>query len=244
MSTEAPLRNGFKQRLELSLVSCLLGFLLGYSMAYLGRLVHIIFLDATLIGLLGGSLALFYALLRHIHPGRWLLSTCLLIGALGWYGQIYGEYRFTQRSVSHSAGDPVIETIGLEKLEPILDPVALSKKQKEALEVFERKLEEETGHRGLQGFLLYRWQKGMVALGIGPNKSRLSLPTGASAALDLLKLFLSMGLAFLTLRRLAWVKSCPECNRYLERNALSTDGDEYSCPICDKNGATFDEEVS
>lgn len=235
MSTKPPSRNGLRQRLELTIVSCLLGFLMGYSMAYLGRLIHIMFFDAVLVGLMGGSLVLFYALLRHIKPGRWLLSVCLILGVLGWYGHSYGEYRFEQRAQSRSGGDTVAETLGLE---------ATAEAQATALENFEKALEEETGHRGLQGFILSRWKRGMIVMGLGPNKSHISMPMGAAAALDLLKIFIAMGLAFLVLRRLVWVKSCLVCGRYLE-TTVESDSDseepEMRCPVCSQEATSAPE---
>jgi hypothetical protein len=218
----------------LTLIASLVGGLLGYSVAYLGRLIHIMFFDAVLVGLMGGSLVLFYALLRHIKPGRWLLSLCLLLGILGWYGQIYGEYRFTQRAVSRSGGDDAAETLGLE---------ANEEAQARALEGFEKMLEKETGHQGLQGYILFRWQRGLFALGLGPNKSRISMPMGAAATLDFLKIFIAMGLAFLVLRRLVWVKSCPECGRYLESRGEPDDPD-LRCPVCVSSEVTSEPEAS
>jgi hypothetical protein len=220
-------------------------------MAYMGRLIQILFLDAVLIGLFGGSLTLFYALLRHIHPGRWLLSVCFLLGLAGWLGHAYGDYRFTQRSVSRSGGDAVIETVGVERLEPLLDEGKLKEMRARALVIFEDKLEEKTGRRGLRGFIQYRWQNGMVALGLGPNKSRIPLPESAVVLGEILGIFLSMGMAILVLRRLAWVPTCPSCGRYLEKpsegeQSNTEDGTApLRCPGCGDSGElSRDPEIS
>ncbi len=185
-----------REAVFMPLLGALVGFLLGYSYAYIGRFVQLLFLDAILIGLFGGALLLFVALIRHINFARWLSATCVTVGLMGWLGMQAGEHRIAKR-VFARMGDPISqETASGDTM------LELSEKA-EALS------------EGWFPYAKWRAERGLMITRVGPRIARVKIPAEAVFLTQALSMVLAIFLCWLVLRRLGWVEICPETGRFI-----------------------------
>ncbi len=178
------------------LLGALIGFLLGYSYAYVGRFVQLLFLDAVLIGLFGGSLLLFVALVRRIHFARWLSATCVTVGLMGWMGMQAGEHRIAKR---------VFDRMG--------DPIAQESASGQTM--IEQSEKAEAISEGWFPYAKWRAERGLVITRVGPRIARAKIPAEAVFLTQALSMVLAMFLCWLVLRRLGWVEICSETGRFV-----------------------------
>jgi hypothetical protein len=218
--------------LALALCSVVVGFLLGVSAAYVERFFSVLLLDALLVGILGGSALLFLALLMHAPSGIVPLC-CLLLGLLGAAGHRAGDYRYTLRSLGLSEADPGLSELSAAEIEGAFPKGVLQRARAEVEAEYQRRLEVETGHRGLVGHIMLRTRGGVVLAGVGSSRFRAPVPPVAVVLGWLLSFAASVLLCWLVLRRLDWAPRCEGCGRLV---GLGEDGEPSPCSACYSSG--------
>lgn len=218
--------------LALALCSAVVGFLLGVSAAYVERFFSLLLLDALLVGILGGSALLFLALLMHAPP-RVVVPCCLLLGILGAVGHRVGDYRYTIRSFGLAEADPGLAGLSASEIEGAFSRDVLQRARASVAEEYQRRLESETGRRGLLGHVILRTRGGVVLAGAGSARFRAPVPPVAVVLGWLLSFAVSVLLCWLVLRRLDWAPRCERCGRLV---GLGEDGEPSPCSACYSSG--------
>lgn len=214
--------------LALSVAAAALGVGLGYGAALVSRILGLIFLEAALVGLLGGAALLLVALLFGVRSLAAAAFACFLLAVAGWGGQRLGDYRYDRRAAVIAGGDPAIAMLTAEERAALFEPTDLAARRAAAAEAFDADLVARTGRAGLWGHVQARWTEGVVVARAFGWSARAPLPPIAVALGQAASALASMGLAWLALRRLAWVARCAACGRLLDDDEL----DAARCAEC------------
>jgi len=198
----------------------LLGFGLGYGVAYIGRLFNFFLLDAALIGVLGGAILLLVGLAARIRPGKLLVVGCVVFTFASWVGQRSGEYRFALRAHTR-ASLMVLEESGEE-----LDVASRARAQKDARSFFENNIKNETGLTGIWGYMEQQWTRGVLLLRFGGWSQRIPLPLTAVLMGQVLSSLAAFLITWMLIRRLEWLARCVLCGRVLPLPEGKSPGEE------------------
>jgi hypothetical protein len=208
--------------------AAIVGFSLGYAAAYVARLVHVAFLEAVIVGILGGSLILFTALFVQAPPRGWISVACVVLGMAGWFGLQTSDYRHTLKQLTQRGLDPGLQTLSVHEIELITTPEQRARLQNDATAIFHDALRQRTGTTGLWGFVRLRWQNGLVIMRVGTKTLRGKLPSSLVLASQVLSVLLSVLLAWMVLRRIGWALQCVSCKRYISRRGSQETSSEES----------------
>ncbi len=214
------------------------GLGMGVAAASVGRWFNLLFLDGAIIGLFGGSVLLFFALWRHIHPGRLLALSCLFLAASGIVGLKLEERRTALRSGPLVTGDATLDALSETEVAELVGPDRLEELRAERAKAFETRILAETGRGGLWGFFLWQTGQGVVAWRLFGSIVRLPLPRMAAILGMTLSLLLAALLAWIVLRRLGWLPTCRRCGRYLIPPSASAAPDAAAEPNPGSAGAS------
>jgi len=186
---------------------CLLGLSLGYGVAYVGRLFNFFFLDALLLGVLGGAILLLIGLWARVRPGSILVIGCIVFALASWAGQRAGEYRFALRTHMRTA------VLVLEESGDALNKEEREKVQEEARRFFDRSVKGDSGEKGMWGYMEQQWSRGVLLLRFGGWSQRIPLPLTAVLIGQVLSTLGAFLIAWMIVRRLQWLSVCALCGR-------------------------------
>jgi len=177
----------------------LLGFALGYGVAYISRLFNFFLLDAAIIGVLGGAVLLLAGLASRVRPGKVLILACVLFTFASWVGQRMGEYRFALRAHARAA------ILVVEESGESLDFERRKAVVQESKRLFEQNLMEESGKTGVWAYMEQQWSRGVLLLRLGSWSQRIPLPLTAVLMGQVLSSLVAFLLAWMLVRRLEWL---------------------------------------
>jgi len=222
----------------------LVGTMTGYAAGYLGRLVHIAFLEAAIVGMLGASLLLFLALFTQAPPRGWVPLACIMLGLGGWLGNQLNDYRYTRQQLTRKGLDPGLQSISVNDFELLTTPEQRARLQNDAMLVFQDALAQRTGSSGLWGFVKLKWQQGLIISRFGDHTVRGAVPPYLVAASQAFSIVLSVLLAWLVLKRISWALQCVSCGRYISRQAPKDQDEDDASETWDPSAAAEETELT